>query len=86
MPPTPRATSKAREPVEMAMMSLTLPSAPSFMIEPLPNSFSIWEMAVLMARSLSGVGALLMSFLPVVPPGPSLRGIAPERCKPPRSV
>ena len=45
----PSAMSKPKEPVEMTAMSLIKPPSPSFMIDPLPNCFSIW----LTARSIA---------------------------------
>ena len=49
MPPMPRALSMDRMPRGMAGMSRSLGRSPSFMMEPLPNCFSIWERAVSMA-------------------------------------
>ena len=53
MPPTPRAASKEIDPVEMTEIGTTASLLPSFMMEPLPNCFSICEMAVSTARVFS---------------------------------
>src|SRR5215212_2294239 len=50
-PPTPRARSSARAPVEIEA-TFRGPSSPMRMIEPLPNCFSIWETAFVLAVDL----------------------------------
>ena len=45
-PPIPKPISKPREPVGIDSISTTTPSVPSFIIEPLPNDFSICVRAV----------------------------------------
>jgi hypothetical protein len=47
--------SKDIEPVEMTPAIATVVDSPSFMIEPLPNLFSIWLMASSSALVLSPV-------------------------------
>ena len=42
----PSARSSARLPVEMTGTSTAVPESPRRMIEPLPNSFSIWLIAI----------------------------------------
>ncbi len=49
-PPTPSAASNEIDPVEITEMGTTAPLLPSFMMEPLPNCFSICDMA----RSMPG--------------------------------
>ncbi len=53
----PRARSKEMAPVGMASTATAAPFWPSFMIEPLPNCFSIWDRAASMALA---AGALLL--------------------------
>src|SRR5216683_6339121 len=53
MPPTPRAISNAMEPVGMISTAMRCWASPNFMIEPLPNCFSICEMAFSIALDLS---------------------------------
>src|SRR3954466_14619762 len=50
-PPTPSARSRPSDPVDTTSMSL-IASASIFMIEPLPNCFSIWESAAANALDL----------------------------------
>src|SRR3989337_3613116 len=45
MPPTPRAISRAREPVGIVSTAALAAAAPRRMMEPRPNCFSIWPMA-----------------------------------------
>ena len=52
-PPTPSAASKEIAPVEITEMGTTAPLLPSFMMEPLPNCFSICVMARSIARLFS---------------------------------
>ena len=52
-PPTPSAASKEMLPVEITAMGTMGPLLPSRMMEPLPNCFSICEMAVSTARVFS---------------------------------
>src|SRR6185437_410081 len=51
-PPTPSAMSSPREPVDTTSMARSTSWAPIFMIEPLPNCFSIWERAACRALAL----------------------------------
>src|SRR5208283_3470856 len=53
MPPTPSAASNEMDPVEITEMGTTASLVPSFMIEPLPNCFSICEIATSTARLFS---------------------------------
>ena len=53
-PPMPSARSSASEPVLITGTSVqAAPVSPSRMIEPLPNSFSIWLIAIARLFSLS---------------------------------
>src|SRR5258708_9214533 len=63
MPPTPRAISSAMEPVGMISTAMRCWASPSFMIEPLPNCFSICEMAFSIAFDLSA-SAMALLYLP----------------------
>src|SRR3989339_222457 len=60
----PRAMSKAKAPVLMVGTSTCIFSSPSFIIAPLPNSFSIWLITV--AIFLSFAAAELSAFLSAV--------------------
>src|SRR5690348_15468537 len=51
-PPTPSAMSRPSEPVETTSMPFSTSLSPIFMIEPLPNCFSIWESAACRAFAL----------------------------------
>ena len=52
-PPTPRAMSKPRDPVDTTWISWAISASPSRMIEPLPNCFSICARAAVKAFCLS---------------------------------
>ncbi len=56
--------SRPREPVETTSIALSTSASPSFMIEPLPNCFSIWDSAAARAfalfSSILGVSELLL--------------------------
>ncbi len=56
--PTPSAMSRPSEPVETTSMSSITSPSPSFMIEPLPNCFSIWASAACRALAFSVFSAL----------------------------
>src|SRR6056297_2125184 len=59
-PPMPRAISRPSDPVEVDSISCTGLSAPSFMIDPLPNWRSICASALSRAFCLSGLRLLSM--------------------------
>ena len=52
-PPTPNAASKEIAPVGMTEIGTTAPLLPSFMMEPLPNCFSICDKVRSIARLFS---------------------------------
>src|SRR4029079_16658142 len=56
MPPMPSARSSAIDPVGIESICMCELASPIFMIAPLPNCRSIWEIASSMARSRSVIG------------------------------
>src|SRR6266849_11129148 len=66
-PPTPSARSSPREPVGMTGTSVGISAVPSFIIEPLPNCFSIWAIARSMARFFSSFSAIVFSSMQMSP-------------------
>src|SRR5579872_1821756 len=64
-PPIPRAASKEMEPVEMNAIGTMASLAPSRMIEPRPNCFSIWDSARSMAFDLSTFSSVRAMFSPM---------------------
>src|SRR6058998_3913512 len=61
-PPVPSARSSPSEPDGMTGTSGGASVAPSFMMDPLPNCFSIWAIASSMARFFSSRSAIAFSF------------------------
>src|SRR5712691_1475907 len=62
IPPVPSARSSPSEPDGMTGTSGGASVAPSFMMDPLPNCFSIWAIASSMARFFSSRSAIAFSF------------------------
>ena len=58
-PPTPSAASNEIAPVEITEIGTIAPLLPSFMMEPLPNCFSIWAIVRSMARPFSAFSSAM---------------------------